>query len=103
MDIPDMSEREYDSTLESLVKNISDKDLDRLILNLQFMRAKRIRDFESKKKFGFCDKCERTYPAIIGECLICAKTLRQLPIYAQYFYLLDGPPKDNNPYYVEIK
>ena len=101
MDIPDMSEREYDRTLEILIKNVSDKDLDRLILNLQFMRAKRKREFESTQIFGFCDACMRTFPMIYGECVECGKTLRQLPIRAQYNYLLDGP-KDN-PYWVEIE
>jgi hypothetical protein len=98
----DMSEREYDSTLELLIKDISNNDLDRIILQLQFMRSKRKRDFQSTVMYGFCDKCNKTFPAIMRECYYCDKTLRVLPIRVDYDYLLDGVPKNGNDKYTIV-
>lgn len=99
----DMSEREYDNTLELLINDISNNDLDRLILQLQFMRSKRKRDFQSTVMYGFCDKCVTTYPANIGRCSKCDKALRILPIRTEYDYLLDGAPRDGNNKYTTIQ
>lgn len=88
-DVKDMSEIEMENTV-ALFDKVSNNDLDRIIIHLQFIRAKRKREFESNKVYGFCDKCMRTFPMGFEDCGQCNKKLRILPILADYSYLLDG-------------
>lgn len=104
--IQNMSEREYLETLDTFTKDISDQDLDRLIINFQFIKAKRKRDFQSNVQYAFCDDCMITYPAaVIIECSKCDKILRRLPIRAEYNFLLDGEPniQDGGNHFVTIQ
>jgi rRNA maturation endonuclease Nob1 len=101
MDISNMSKKEYQNTIE-LFDGINDMDLDAIITHLQFIRAKRKRDFEAVRMSGFCDACMRSYPATYVECYQCGKPLRILPIRVNYSYLLDGDPKDGNIHFKEI-
>jgi hypothetical protein len=101
----ELKERNYERNLEILINDVEDQDLDRLIIQLQYMKAKRKRAFESRREYGFCDKCQLTFPAIYGTCTKCEKALRILPIRAEFNYLLDGEPnkEDGGKHFVTVR
>lgn len=97
-DVKDMSEVEMENTV-SLFDKISLNDLNRIIIHLQFIKAKKKRNNQSNQSYGFCEGCMRTYPNI-NECLQCNKRLRILPIRVEYSYLLDGHKE--NKHWIEV-